>query len=181
MTIVLIFFAAAIFLALEQKGLRTTLSLSFKGDIKRESQWVAQYGQGVCTVIAALLVWRLDDSHPHAAGGLLIAVFGTSLVATVIKRLVGRVRPNREQAGKFLGPTWRHANWRESFPSSHSAAAIAMSAYLANLYPPAAPIFWTLGILCALLRYFMDAHWPSDVLAGIGLGYAGALAAAQLI
>ena len=56
--------------------------------------------------------------------------------------------------------------------SSHSACALALTVVLAALYPAAAPIFWVLAIVCALLRYLMDAHWPSDVFGGLALGYA---------
>ena len=66
----------------------------------------------------------------------------------------------------------KHANYRESFPSSHSACAVALSAVLAAWYPQAAGTFWALAIICAALRYLLDAHWPSDVLGGCALGYA---------
>jgi membrane-associated phospholipid phosphatase len=158
----------------ERSGLRTTLQTQFKGDIKRESRWWAQYGQGACTAFVAVLLWQLDRVHTGAAVALCLATFGSSLLCTVIKRSVGRVRPNRDNAGKFLGPTLKHANFRESFPSSHSASAIAMSIVLAALYPEAAWTFWVLGVGCAVLRYVMDAHWPSDILGGIALGGAGA-------
>src|SRR6476646_8475574 len=55
--------ACAVMMVLERRGLPTTLSLTFKGDIKRESRWLAQYGQCVCTFVAALLVWQLDVGH----------------------------------------------------------------------------------------------------------------------
>ena len=163
----------------ERLGAPVTLNLDFKGDIKRESRWFAQYGQAACTVVVALIIFRLDlrqgiDGRQPALL-LLSAVFGASVISTLVKRLLGRVRPGREQAGQFLGPTWRHANYRESFPSSHSACAIAMSVILARLYPGAAAIFWTLGVVTAVLRYLMDAHWPSDVLGGVALGYAVAM------
>ena len=169
---------AAGFMVAERLGAPVVLELHFKGDIKREGQWFAQYGQAACTVVAAGLVWQLDG-HRRSGGRypvviLVAAVFGTSIISMLIKRLLGRVRPRREQAGQFLGPTWRHANYRESFPSSHSACAVAMSVVLSQLYPPAAGIFWTLGIITAVLRYLMDAHWPSDVLGGVALGYAAA-------
>lgn len=166
--------AAGVLMLLERLGLQTTLRLNFKGDVKRESRWIAQYGQGACTVVVAILIWQLDVAHRHAVIPLLAAVFGTSLVATIIKRLLGRVRPGRENGGVFLGPTWRHANHRESFPSSHSAAAVALSVILSILYPPAAMTFWVLALLCAALRYILDAHWPSDIAGGIALGYAAA-------
>lgn len=155
---------------IERSGLRTTLQTQFKGDVKRETRWWAQYGQGACTVFVAVLLWQLDRRHTGAAVALPAATFGVSLLCTLIKRSVGRVRPNRENAGKFLGPALKHANFRESFPSSHSASAIAMTVVLAQLYPEAAGTFWVLGLGCAALRYVMDAHWPSDVLGGIALG-----------
>ncbi len=171
---------AAVLLIAERAGAPVVLALEFKGDLKRESRWLAQYGQGACTLVAAGLMLLLDNRrlrHNLQPGVLLlILVFGTSLACTILKRILGRVRPGRDDAGKFLGPTWRHANFRESFPSSHSASAMAMSILLAKLYPPAAMLFWALAIICAALRYLMDAHWPSDVVAGIAIGLAaGAL------
>jgi membrane-associated phospholipid phosphatase len=162
-----------ILMALERHGLPTTLALHFKGDVKRETRWFAQYGQFACTVVAALLVWRIDARHyvKWAALGMVLIVLGTSVAAMGIKRLVSRIRPGRENAGRFLGPHLRHANFRESFPSSHSACAVAMTVVLATLYHEGAVVFWSLAILCALLRYVLDAHWPSDILGGIALGY----------
>jgi membrane-associated phospholipid phosphatase len=159
----------------ERLGAPVVLNLNFKGDVKRETRWLAQYGQGACTLVAAALVWRLDPrtarNHLPVFVVLLGVVFGVSVLCTVIKRLLGRVRPGRERAGQFLGPTFKHANFRESFPSSHSASAVALSVVLCGLYPQAAGVFWALAIGCAVLRYLMDAHWPSDVLGGIAIGY----------
>jgi membrane-associated phospholipid phosphatase len=167
--------ACGLMMLVERSGVRTTLVLNFKGDVKRETRWIAQYGQALCTGVAAVLVLQLDPNGKHSVIPLLVATFGVSLLAMIVKRLTGRVRPNRENAGKFLGPTFKHANARESFPSSHSANAVAMSAVLAMHYPAAAPTFWTLAIACACLRYVLDAHWPSDVLGGIALGYLAAV------
>jgi len=163
----------ALGMLLERSGIATTLALTFKGDVKRETRFLAQYGQSVCTVVLAVLVWRMDRAAAHRWAWLkiLVAVSATSVAAFLVKRLLGRVRPGRPSAGKFLGPTLKHANFRESFPSSHSACAVALSVALAVLYPVGAPIFWTLALICAVLRYIMDAHWPSDVLGGIALGY----------
>jgi membrane-associated phospholipid phosphatase len=161
----------AVVLILESRGVRTTLNLQFKGDIKRESRWFAQYGQSACTPVAVILVWQMDPRHLKAALPIAVAVIGTSVSVMVLKRLIGRVRPGRENAGKFLGPTFKHANYRESFPSSHTACAVALSAMLAHFYPAGAPTFWTLAVICGLLRYVLDAHWPSDIVGGIIAGY----------
>jgi membrane-associated phospholipid phosphatase len=165
-----------IMMGLERYGLNTTLKLPFKGDVKRESRFLAQYGQFVSTALAAILVVQLD-SDPVRQKLVLPMVAGTvlaMLVSTSIKRLVGRVRPGRPQQGQFLGFTLRHDNQRESFPSNHSAAAVGLSTGLAIMYPQAAGTFWALALIVALLRYLMDAHWPSDILAGIAVGYGSA-------
>jgi undecaprenyl-diphosphatase len=160
-----------ILLLVERRGRRTTLQLSFRGDIKRETAFLSQYAQSACTPLVFILVWQLDPGHFRRAIALLTAVAGTSIVGMILKRLLGRVRPNREHAGRFLGPALRHANYRESFPSNHSATAFALSTVLARYYPSAAITFWGLAVLTAMLRYVQDAHWPSDIVAGVLMGY----------
>ncbi len=164
----------AALLVLEFLGVRTTLSLekSMKGDVKRESRWLAQYGQSVCTPVAGALVFCLDGAHRVSRSvAVVLGVLAASVICMALKRLLGRVRPGRENAGRFLGPTLRHSNARESFPSSHSACAVALTVILVGFYPHAAVVLWVLALLCSGLRYVMDAHYPSDVLGGIALGY----------
>ena len=166
--------ASAVMMVIERLGVRTILRLPFKGDVKRESRFLSQYGQFVCTILVAILVWQIDEDR-NRKGRIVptvVAVFVASFVAMIVKRLLGRVRPGCASAGRFLGPSWVHDNNRESFPSSHSACAMAMSAGLAWMYPNAAVTFWALALICAVLRYLLDAHWPSDVLSGLALGYA---------
>jgi len=176
-TVLLVFLAlVAVAMAVERTGARVTLSLRFKGDLKRESRWFAQYGQGACAVVVAALIWELDArrfAHGFpAAVWVLAAVFAAALISLGVKKLAGRVRPGHEGAGAFLGPHLGHANRKESFPSSHTASAVAMTVVLSHLYPPAAVVFWAMAGICGALRYLLDAHWPSDVLAGLALGYA---------
>src|SRR5688572_21050267 len=116
--------ACAAFMVFEFRGLKTTLALNMKGDVKRETRWLAQYGQAACTAVAALLVWQLDPRGDRGRRALVvvIVVAAASVAAMAVKRLCSRVRPGHEGAGKFLGPTVRHNNRHESFPSSHSAA-----------------------------------------------------------
>src|SRR5256885_1120846 len=67
-----------VLMLLERRGLRTTLALVMKGDVKRETRWLAQYGQSVCTGVAALLVFQLDPlpQHGKRAIVLIAAVVG---------------------------------------------------------------------------------------------------------
>jgi membrane-associated phospholipid phosphatase len=164
----------AALLVLEKLGLPTTLDLHFKGDVKRETRWLAQYGQFVCTTTAVLLAWCLDRERRRLVVAITLGVGCTSLLSMLAKRLCGRIRPGRENAGNFTGLSWKHANYRESFPSSHSACAVALTTILALAYPGGAPVFWGLALCCCALRYILDAHWPSDVAGGIALGYATA-------
>ena len=62
---------------IERSGVRTTLQPTFKGDLKRETRWWAQYGQGACTVFVAVLLWQLDRVHTGAA----VALIGCALIA----------------------------------------------------------------------------------------------------
>jgi undecaprenyl-diphosphatase len=165
--------ACGVLMLIERAGFNTTLHLSFKGDVKRETAFLAQWGQSVATPLVAVAIYLLDKSpaHRNAPWVLVCCVLGASISCFCLKRICGRVRPNRQNAGKFLGFSLKHENYRESFPSSHSACAIALSVFLAGIYPAGAALFWGLGLTTAALRYLLDAHWPSDVLAGIALGY----------
>ncbi len=163
-----------VMLVLESRGMRTTLQLKMKGDIKRESAALAQYGQALVTPVAAWIVWCRQPSDWRLPLMVIGPVLVTSLSVSVLKMLFGRIRPNREHAGRFTGFSWKRSNERESFPSSHSACAVALTVCLCQLWPPGVVPFWTLAIGTALLRYLMDAHFPSDVLGGCAVG--GAIA-----
>src|SRR5687767_11059494 len=159
----------------ESKGARVFPAWKIHGDVKRETRFFAQYGQGACAVVVAALMWRLDTRTLDYGFGtyvpLLGAVWWSAVFAYLIKKLVSRVRPKRHAAGEFLGTRAGLAAWRESFPSTHAACATAMTVVLAHFYPEAALAFWALAILCALLRYLTEAHWTSDILARFCLGY----------
>jgi membrane-associated phospholipid phosphatase len=168
--------ATGALLLYERWRLPAALNLPIKGDIKRESWWIQQYGQSICTPVAALLIWELDPAEDatRKAVTLVASVALTSLACGVVKRLFGRVRPGREPAGRFLGPSFQlhgHSH-RHSFPSGHTASALALTAILAAYYPHGWTTFWFLALACAGLRYILDAHWPSDIVAGMAVGYA---------
>jgi membrane-associated phospholipid phosphatase len=162
-------------LGFERMGLTNPPRLAIKGDIKREASWLAQYGQGVCTFFVAWTVWLFDPTVWRNIV-IMVAVYTASALSLGIKRLVGRVRPDHPNAGSFTGITRVHDNSIESFPSGHTACAVALSATLAHYFPVTSAVVWTLAALCGILRYLVDAHWPSDILAGAFLGYSVAWA-----
>src|SRR5258706_4484635 len=98
---------AAVLMIAERMGAAVVLALEFKGDLKRESRWLAQYGQGACTLVAAVLMLMLDPrrlKHNLQPGVLLlILVFGTSLICTILKRILGRGRAGGDGGGEIFG------------------------------------------------------------------------------
>jgi len=73
-----------------------------QGDVKRESRFLAQYGQMVCTAIVAILVWQLDPdrSRKGCVVPTVVGVCLASFLAAVVKRLVGRVAAGTCAGGK---------------------------------------------------------------------------------
>src|SRR5438034_1215443 len=75
---------------------------------------ISQYGQSVCTPVAALLVWQLDPDPKLKPIMVIAAVLATSIACMLLKRVLGRVRPGRENAGKFLGRSEEHTSELQS-------------------------------------------------------------------
>lgn len=98
------------------------------------------------------------------------AVAASGMLASVTKNVIGRARPMTAEGGtlelSFLAfdPGWA------SFPSGHATTATAMMVALALIWPRHGLGFVTLGILMALTRCLLGAHWLSDVIAGAALG-----------
>lgn len=155
-------------------------------DVKRETQYLGQYGQFSCLAIACALILSMSRlEHWRAAAALGVTSVLTLLITHSAKRFFGRIRPGRERQGQrrgaFLGPTWRRLSWRESFPSSHAAGAFAMSTVLWSFYPEGGWVWWSLAVVASVIRWLIDAHWLSDVLMGGAFGIAcGLLAVAGI-
>jgi len=102
-----------------------------------------------------------------AGGGVARAVVGEAVVVLIpvnlavegLKRLTDRARPDG---------TRRRSN--AAFPSSHAANAFAVAVVLARRWRRGAVAFFVAAALVAWSRLYLDRHWLSDVVAGIGLG-----------
>ena len=87
--------ASVVLIIAERMGMRATMQLSFRGDIRREAAFLAQYAQSVCTPLICILVWQLDPRGYKAALAVLAAVGATAVIGMFLKRSFGRVRPLR--------------------------------------------------------------------------------------
>jgi undecaprenyl-diphosphatase len=135
-------------------------------------KWVTLFGKGevlasIAIIVSFFLWWR---RHPHSAAYLAISAGGGELMNAGLKLFFGRERPDislRLISTEGL-----------SFPSGHSmvSAAIygAIAFIAASRFPKAR---WPVIIACVVLvgsigfsRAYLYVHYPSDVLAGWGLG-----------
>jgi PAP2 superfamily len=104
---------------------------------------------------------------------IFLAIALPGLVVTVVKRLIGRVRPS------VIGPfAYVPFSWRPdyaSMPSGHATTAFAVAVALGALWPRARPLLWLYALVIAASRVIIAAHYPSDVIAGACVGGFGAL------
>jgi len=141
---------------------------------------------GMIVLVAGMFLWL--NRHKHSAILLLVATLGGLVLDNLLKIGFNRPRPQIFQWGTYAVSS--------SFPSGHamsSAIVYGTVAYLAaRLQRNAASRVLTfvlaaviIAMIC-LSRLYLGVHYPSDILAGLLIGFAWAgfcmavLEAAQL-
>ena len=118
---------------------------------------------------AFLLYAVLDDFHPIDLMKIIGAPALCLLVVTVLRHAINRPRPYSEQGAKIV-PLHEKKTQDKSFPSRHSASAFVIAV---TLLPYAVwlgvPLLF-LGSLLAFTRFALGLHYPSDLVAGAGIG-----------
>lgn len=117
----------------------------------------------------ALIIWGGRRGR-MAAVALIIAIALTDQIScSVIKPLVGRVRPCNA-----LTPAQCHLlvgrSSAMSFPSAHAANSFAMATVASWRLRRFAPLFYFIAVVVAYSRVYVGVHYPLDALAGAVLG-----------
>ena len=119
----------------------------------------------VGTLVVVSLVVRLEF--------LFLAIALPGLFVTIVKRLIGRVRPS--DLGPFSYMPW---SWRPeyaSLPSGHGTTAVAAAVAVGMLWPRARVPMWLFALVIAVSRVVIQAHYVSDVTAAAFVGAFGAV------
>ncbi|MGE0255041.1 MAG: phosphatase PAP2 family protein [Alphaproteobacteria bacterium] len=138
---------------------------------------------------AVVLRWRAAGASARRMHGWLAGAFAfvfaaiavPGLVNNGLKILIGRARPSVlvEQGIYGFDPFNMYARFH-SFPSGHSVTMGALAIALALLLPAYRLWFFAAGVLLAATRMVVNAHFASDVAAGLAVGAAGAILVARL-
>ena len=134
----------------------------------------------VLIIIAGILTHRFaTEDHRRRLGAqaigmasyVLISVAVSGLISNLVKRAIGRPRPELVgDHGLFSFNPFMHNSDYESFPSGHATTDGAFWTALALLFPPLRWPFLLFGLYLAFTRVFVGAHFPSDITVGFGWG-----------
>jgi undecaprenyl-diphosphatase len=120
------------------------------------------------TIAGLLALW---PGRPRRAAALGVAAIGVASASANMlgKRLVRRPRPHRAVDSPFPG---RHVPMPESasFPSGHTASAVAFAAAVSPVLPAATIPLGLLAVAVGYSRIHTGVHYPGDVIAGAVLG-----------
>ena len=108
----------------------------------------------------------------HAAVAGLTSVAATSAVVNLVSSRSGRRhRPDRS-AGAVPEQRQVPMPTSRSFPSGHSAAAVAFASGVSHVLPAAGLPLHVLAALVSYSRIHTGVHYPGDVVAGVLIGSA---------
>jgi membrane-associated phospholipid phosphatase len=171
------------------------------GDLRREMEFVQQFGAITSAVLITWTVWLLDPGARRKLGAAAIGCLASALCVFILKIIIGRPRPRLEDPWSIVTP-WETYRWSRndtpvtryawefwergthdiwSMPSAHTASAFALAGVLALLYPRLRPLALTLGCIVATCRVVLGAHYITDVIIGGAIGWTVARGVAGML
>lgn len=187
--------AAAVLIALGAAALAIDLPVShwatttvFPGSLRKFIEIGETFGHGLGVLLLVGAAYSLDPARRWALPRLMAVTYCGGLAANLAKFVVVRTRPRGFDLATtdvwqtFLAwlPPWQRASVNESFPSAHTATAVAFATALACLYPQSRRFLFALAALVGLQRIVSGAHYLSDVCCGAAVGWLVASAVLRL-
>ncbi|MBK9656729.1 MAG: phosphatase PAP2 family protein [Rhodanobacteraceae bacterium] len=130
---------------------------------------VSRLGDGIVWYLLMLLLLLFGGETGQRAT-LQMALLGilSLLVYKALKRLSKRPRPLAvdHALGTRVAPLDEF-----SFPSGHTLHAVGFTLVVTQHFPESGLLLWPLCACIAMSRVVLGLHYPSDVLAAIGLGW----------
>jgi membrane-associated phospholipid phosphatase len=155
----------------------------FPGDFSKAVNLAEAFAHGVGVFLILLGIGTMSPQCRWYLPRLGALAYGSGGLTTLVKMFVIRERPHfllHHTQAEAIAWNWRF-DWSlsllttvdeslRSFPSGHTATAVALAIGLGSLFPRGRYLFWSLAIMATLQRLQAEAHFFSDVLAGWGVG-----------
>lgn len=129
------------------------------------------------TLCAATMVAGLVSRNRRLAnvgGRMLAAELLATALKSAIKKRVDRTRPHAVLDGQdyAMEPGDSPESRNNSFPSGHTAGAVAVARAIARTYPDGAVTAYVTAAAVAAIQIPRAKHYPSDIAAGTAIGLA---------
>ncbi len=119
---------------------------------------------------------RLLAAMMVRVGFLFLAIALPGIFTNIVKHIFGRARPG---VGGSIDPYLFHPfSWPAAYaglPSGHATTALSVVVAFGTLWPRARTVLWIYALSIMASRVAVQAHYPSDVLAGALVGAVGAM------
>jgi undecaprenyl-diphosphatase len=126
-------------------------------------------GGTIWLMVAAVAAIRQPRLAPQLWQVVLAVLLAYLAVDVALKPLIARARPfDALPDVQVVG--WRPVTY--SFPSGHSASAVAGAFVVSLMLPELRALLWALAIGIAFSRIYLGVHYPVDVAGGALVGWA---------
>lgn len=159
--------------------------LTLPGDLRTILSCAEVFGHLYGVAFILLAIWLSAPGHRRQLRSIVVLLLVNSAVITVLKNSVMRIRPRGGQAAQFetvwetfQGINPAVADWDfsqigisnlQSYPSGHASTAFVLGLGLAITFPHARYLFLLFSCLACGQRIGFQAHYLSDVCAGVAI------------